>query len=152
MYRQNQTLVRLLQPVIEAMGYELLGIEQGNKGKSDLVRIYIDHEAGIRVEDCEQVSGQVSGVLDVEDPLKAAYTLEVSSPGLDRPLFTLAQFARHTGAEANVKLRQPLAERRRLRGIIEAVTDDNIVMQVDGERYEIDADRVEHARLIPVYD
>ncbi len=152
MYRQNQTLIRLLEPVIEAMGYELLGIEQASKGGTDLLRIYIDQDGGIRVEDCERVSGQVSGVLDVEDPLKGAYTLEVSSPGLDRPLFTLAQFEQHIGAEANVRLRQPLADRRRLRGIIEAVENNTIVMQVDGVRYEIDPDRVEHARLIPVYD
>lgn len=152
MYRQNQTLVRLLQPAIEALGYELLGIELGTRGGGDLVRVYIDREDGIRVEDCERVSEQVSGVLDVEDPLKGTYTLEVSSPGLDRPLFTLAHFARHVGDEASVKLRRSVAERRRLRGVIEAVTDNTIVMQVDGVRYEVEADRVEHARLIPVYD
>lgn len=152
MYRQNESLVRLLKPVIEAMGYELLGIEQGNKGGSELVRIYIDQEAGIRVEDCERVSEQVSGILDVEDPISGAYTLEVSSPGLDRPLFSLGQFERHTGAEAQVRLREKLAGRRRLRGVIEAVEADEVVMRVEGERYQVPAALIEHARLVPQFD
>lgn len=152
MYRQNQTLLTLLQPVVEAMGYELLGIEQGNQGGVEVVRIYIDQEAGIRVEDCERVSGQVSAILDVEDPLKGQYTLEVSSPGLDRPLFSLEQFARCIGAEAKVRLRQSLSGRRRLRGIIEEVGNNGVVMQVDGERFEVNQDLIEHARLVPKYD
>lgn len=152
MYRQNQTLKRLLEPVVEAMGYELLGIEQGNQGGGEVLRVYIDQESGIRVEDCERVSEQISGVLDVEDPLKGNYTLEVSSPGLDRPLFCLEQFQRFVGAEANVRLRQTLSGRRRLRGVIEEVVDNMVVMQVDGERFEVKDDLIEHARLIPVYD
>jgi len=152
LYRQNQTLLQLLQPVVEAMGYELLGIEQGSHGGSELVRLYIDQEGGIRVEDCERVSGQVSAVLDVEDPLPGQYTLEVSSPGLDRPLFSLAQFARFRGAEAKVRLRWSQSGRRRLRGVIEEVMDNTVVMQVDGERFEVEADLIEHARLVPQFD
>ncbi len=152
LYRQNQTLLQLLEPVVEAMGFELLGIEQGQQGGTEVVRVYIDQEAGIRVEDCERVSGQVSALMDVEDPVKGQYTLEVSSPGLDRPIFSLAQFARHAGAEAKVKLRQHLSGRRRLRGVIEEVGNNEIVMQVEGERFEVDADLIEHAHLIPQYD
>lgn len=152
MYRQNETLLKLLQPAVTALGYELLGIELGNRGRSELLRIYIDHANGIGVEDCARVSEQVSGVLDVEDPLRGQYTLEVSSPGLDRPLFTLAQFARHLGSEAQIRLRQPLQERRRLRGIIEAVDDNNVVLRVEDEACQVAADLIEHARLIPVFD
>lgn len=152
MYRQNQALVRLLEPVIEAMGYELLGIEQGNQGGGELVRVYIDQETGIRVEDCERVSEQVSGILDVEDPFSGAYTLEVSSPGLDRPLFSLGHFERHIGAEAQVRLRDKLAGRRRLRGVIEAVEADAVIMRVEGERYEVPAALIEQARLVPQFD
>jgi ribosome maturation factor RimP len=149
MYRQNQTLVRLLQPVIETMGYELLGIEHGSRGHGDLLRIYIDHEAGITLEDCERVSEQVSGILDVEDPLQRSYTLEVSSPGLDRPLFSLGQFEDYIGHEAQIRLRQMVNGRRRLRGLIDAVEDGTVILQVDGEPFRIEADLIEHARLIP---
>lgn len=151
MYRQNQTLVRLLQPVIEAMGYELLGIEHGSHGRSDLVRIYIDRESGIALEDCERVSEQVSGILDVEDPLQRTYTLEVSSPGLDRPLFSLQQFERFIGCEAQLRLRQLVDGRRRLRGHIDAVEDDTIILSVDGETFRVDAGLIEHARLVPAF-
>lgn len=150
MYRQNEVLVRLLQPVIEAMGYELLGIEHGSHGRGDLVRIYIDHEGGIALEDCEHVSEQVSGILDVEDPLRRSYTLEVSSPGLDRPLFSLEQFRQHIGQEAQVRLRQLVDGRRRLRGQIDAVDEETIVLTVDGETFRVNAGLIEHARLVPV--
>lgn len=150
MYRQNQVLVRLLQPVIEAMGYELLGIEHGSHGHNDLVRVYIDSESGIALEDCERVSEQISGILDVEDPLQRQYTLEVSSPGLDRPLFSLEQFERHIGHEAQVRLRQLVDGRRRLRGQIEAVEDEMVVLTVDGETFRVNAGLIEHARLVPV--
>lgn len=152
LYRQNQTLLQLLEPVIQAMGYELLGIEQGQQGGTAVVRLFIDCDAGIQVEDCEYVSGQVSAVLDVEDPIKGQYNLEVSSPGLDRPLFSIEQCARYVGHEAKLKLRQNLAGRRRLRGVIEAVANNRVVMWVESERYEVDADLIEHAHLVPQFD
>ncbi len=97
MYKQNQVLVELLQPVVSAMGYEMLGIEQIPQGRDSLVRVYIDSETGISLDDCERVSDQVTGVLDVEDPVKGSYRLEITSPGLDRPLFTLEQCRRYLG-------------------------------------------------------
>lgn len=100
-----EQLQAIVAPVIEALGYECWGIEFLSQGKHSLLRIYIDHADGIFIEDCEKVSRQVSGVLDVEDPISNEYTLEVSSPGMDRPLFTLEQFAAHAGEQVKIKLR-----------------------------------------------
>jgi len=109
----RETLLKLLEPVIEALGYELVELEF----PPHLLRIYIDREGGVTVDDCEKVSRQVSSVLDVEDPIPGAYTLEVSSPGLDRPLRKEADFVRFTGEQAKLELTLPLATRRNM-GVI----------------------------------
>ena len=102
-----EQLQALLAPVVEALGYECWGVEFLSQGRHSLLRVYIDHANGVLVGDCEKVSRQISGVLDVEDPISSEYTLEVSSPGMDRPLFTLEQFARHAGELVKSKLRSP---------------------------------------------
>ena len=102
-----EQLQALLAPVVEALGYECWGLEYMSQGRHSLLRIYIDHANGVLVEDCEKVSRQVSGVLDVEDPISSEYTLEVSSPGMDRPLFTLELFAKHAGELVKIKLCSP---------------------------------------------
>lgn len=147
MYKQNQSLVKLLEPVISAMGYEMLGIEYFTRGHGSLLRIYIDNEAGISVDDCERVSNQVTGILDVNDPIHGSYNLEVSSPGLDRPLFTLEQFRRFKGHRAQVKLRSKLDGRRNFTGEIGAVEPDRVVLHDRDERYTIPADLIEKAHL-----
>jgi ribosome maturation factor RimP len=149
MYRQNQTLVELLHPVISGMGYELWGVEQLPDGQSSLLRIYIEHDSGITLEDCERVSRQVTGVLDVEDPVAGSYRLEISSPGLDRPLFTLEQFSRFQGQQARVQLRQKFEERRRITGEIGPVEDDSVTIISDGNEYTISAGLIEKANLLP---
>ena len=149
MYKQNQVLVELLGPLIRAMGYEMLGIEQLAQGRHSVIRIYIDRASGITLTDCEQVSEQVTGLLDVEDPVKGSYNLEVSSPGLDRPLFTLEHFRRYLGAEARVQLRSKLDGRRKLSGRIEAVEGETVVMNMDGIVYRVPAEMIEKARLVP---
>jgi len=148
MYRQNQTLVTLLCPVITAMGYEMWGVEQLPDGRGSLLRIYIEHDSGITLADCEQVSRQVAGVLDVEDVIPGSYRLEISSPGLDRPLFTLAQFSRFQGDYARVHLRQKVDGRRQVRGEISRVEDNAVIILCDGNEYTLAAGLIEKANLL----
>lgn len=141
-------MVELLQPVVTAMGYELWGIEQLPDGKATLVRVYIEHESGINLEDCTAVSRQVAGVLDVEDPITGAYRLEISSPGLDRPLFTLEHFSRFIGQHARVHLRQKLQNRKRISGKISRIEDDKVTIDSEGIEYTISAGLIEKANLL----
>ena len=131
------------------MGYELWGVEQLPEGRGSLVRVYIDHDSGIRLEDCEKVSKQVVGVLDVEDPITGSYRLEISSPGLDRPLFTLDQFSRFQGERAHVHLRQKFRDRRHLKGKIDHIAEDAVTIICDGDEFTISAGLIEKANLLP---
>ncbi len=149
MYRQNQTLVALLQPIISAMGYEMWGVEQLPDGRGSLLRVYIDSESGITLEDCERVSKQVVGILDVEDPISGSYRLEISSPGLDRPLFTLEQFSRFKGGYAQVHLRQKFKQRRHIKGEINRVTEDTVTIVSDADEFTISEGLIEKANLLP---
>ena len=140
----------LLLPTVEALGYELLGVEFFPAGASSVMRVYIDADEGIVVDDCSKVSRQVSAVLDVEDPIAGQYTLEVSSPGLDRPLFSLEQFERFLGHQVKMELRAMHEGRRRLRGTIESVVDDCVaVLDDDGTTYTVAVDVVAKANLVP---
>jgi len=149
MYRQNMTLVKLLDPVVKAMGYEMLGIEHIPNGKRSSLRIYIDNEQGIKLEDCSRVSQQIAGVLDVNDPIQGTYDLEVSSPGLDRPLFTVEHFRRFIGVEVKLNLREKIAGRRKLVGEISAVSDERVDVIDTGINYQIPVDVIDKARLVP---
>lgn len=150
MYRQNMTLLKLLNPVVQAMGYELLGTEHITNGKASTLRIYIDSERGINLDDCSRVSQQVEGVLDVNDPIRGRYNLEVSSPGLDRPLFTLEHFQRFIGATVKIKLREKLADKRNFVGQIIEVEDGIInIKDTAGSNYKIPADVIDRAHLVP---
>lgn len=124
----QQKLVAMFSPAISGLGYELWGVEYISQGKNSVLRLYIDSENGITVEDCRQVSHQVSGILDVEDPIKGQYSLEVSSPGLDRPLFTADHYARNLGAKVKVRLRQAVLGRRNFTAVIDSVKDDEICL------------------------
>ncbi len=148
----DKHLETLLTPVVSALGYELLGIERISQGKRGLLlRVYIDHENGINIDDCEQVSHQISGVLDVEDPVSGQYTLEVSSPGLDRPLFTLAHFAQFCGSRVHVRLNRAIHGRRKFTGLIKAVDQAaaQVEIDVDNERYTLPYDTIDRAHLDP---
>lgn len=150
MRRHDDPLSALVRGAVEPLGYEALGVEHLQRpGASGMLRVYIDHPNGITLDDCEAVSRQLSAVLDVEDPIAGQYDLEVSSPGLDRPLFTPEQMARHAGSRAKVKLAVKLAGRRRFEGLILAVTDDALQMQVDGETVSLPLEKIERARLVP---
>ena len=142
-------LMRLLEPTIERMGYELTDLELRLGGRSGLVCVYIDQDEGIDIDDCEAVSRQVSAILDVEDPLPGHYTLEVSSPGLDRTLTKPAHFQRFMGEDVRVKLRFPLAGRRNFRGALTSADEENIEVEVDGESHKLPIATIESARLVP---
>jgi ribosome maturation factor RimP len=147
-----EQLQALLAPVIEALGYECWGLEFLSQGRHSLLRIYIDHANGILVEDCEKVSRQVSGVLDVEDPISNEYTLEVSSPGMDRPLFTLEQFAKHAGELVKIKLRSPYEGRRNYQGSLRGVEEQDVVVLVDDHEYLLPIDLIDKANIVPRFD
>lgn len=141
-----EQLQQMLEPVVTALGCELWGIEKTAQG---MLRIYIDKEEGIGIEDCERVSRQVSSLLDVEDPISGEYTLEVSSPGADRPLYTLAQFEAFVGENVSVKLRFPYEGRRNFKGLLKGVEEGDVVVEVDGYEYLLPFDSVEKANIVP---
>lgn len=148
MNKRTQALHALFEPVVEALGYQLWGVEYAAQGKYSVLRVYIDREEGIDVEDCASVSRQLSGVLDVEDPVSGEYTLEVSSPGLDRPLFTLAQYEAYIGHSARVQLRQRFENRRNFKGIIRAVENDEVILVEDDDQYTLPFEWIEKANIV----
>ncbi|KGJ96693.1 ribosome maturation factor RimP [Thalassotalea sp. ND16A] len=144
----EQKLSEMLRPAVEMTGVELLGIEYISAGNHSVLRLYIDHENGIDVDNCAEVSRQVSAVLDVEDPISTEYNLEVSSPGVDRPLFTKPHFEKVVGETVEVKLGMPLNGRRKFKGLLEAVEGDNLVVVVDGEDFDLPISNIDKANLI----
>ena len=147
MYIQNQKLHDLLDPEITAMGFELLGIELSNSGSASFLRIYIDKSEGINIDDCVLVSQQITGLLDVNNPIKGRYNLEVSSPGLERPLFTDEQLKKHIGQIVMIKLHEKYKGKRRIIGKIEAVEDLEIVIKCNENKESIPLDLINKANL-----
>ena len=147
--RQDK-LTQMLRPAVEGVGYELVGIEHLPMGKNSVLRIYIDSPDGITVNDCSRVSHQVSGVLDVEEPIKGQFTLEVSSPGVDRPLFSLEQFAQFVGSKVKLKFYHAIEGRRKLTGVIDSVEgDDIIIKEMDtDECIQFQMDDIDKANII----
>ena len=149
MASKEQQLIEMLKPVVEALGYEFWGLEYIAQGKNSVLRIFIDGENGINVDDCAAVSRQVSGVMDVEDPISSEYNLEVSSPGLDRPIFTLEQFESIVGEFVDIKLRYAFEGRRKFKGKLVGIEDgEDIVIHVDNHEYLLPIDSIDKANLI----
>lgn len=130
--KKVEAMTAMLAPAVAAVGFELWGVEFFQQGRHSVLRLFIDGPEGVGVDDCATVSHQVSGVLDVEDPIAGEYTLEVSSPGWDRPLFTLAHYTRFVGSEVSVRLASPLNGRRKYKGIVQKTTDDAVELLVEG--------------------
>ncbi len=175
----REALIRLLEPEVEALGYELVELEFAPHRSGGLLRLYIDvpsraHEAadaaraeaaaepsaaafdaqsqgGVHVDDCEKVSRRVGDVLDATDPIKGGYTLEVSSPGFDRPLRKRAHWERFVGSRVKVETAVPRDGRRRWTGTITALKDGTVELEVDGKPVELALEDVRHARLVPDY-
>jgi ribosome maturation factor RimP len=142
----------LLEPAIEAMGYELVGVEYRHGGHGGgLLRVYIDSARGITVDDCERVSYQVSGLLDVKDPIAGRYTLEVSSPGLDRLLFKRGDFERFVGSLVKLRLSNPQDGRRKYQGRLLRLEGGNVVVEQDNVEVNLPLEQIEQARLVPEY-
>lgn len=143
-----EQLGAMLKPAVESLGYTLWGIEYHSGSKPILLRIYIDHPDGITVDDCGDVSEQVSAVLDVEAPIQAEYTLEVSSPGIERPLFSVDQYRQYLGSDVKVRLLWPEHDRRNFRGRLLSVTDEGIEIEVDGTGFALPFGAIARARLL----
>lgn len=149
--KKVESLTAMLAPAVEAVGFELWGVDFFQQGRHSVLRLYIDGPEGVGVDDCAVVSHQVSGVLDVEDPIAGEYTLEVSSPGWDRPLFTLPQFARFTGSEVSVRLASPLNGRRKFKGVVQRVTDAEVELLVEGAPVLIPFAAIDKAHVEPTF-
>lgn len=150
----RDALMRLLEPPIEALDYELVDVELAQGGGGAVLRIFIDARAGnagtgVTVDDCARVSHAVSQVLETEDPIKGHYTLEVSSPGFDRILRTRAHFERFLGERIFAELKLPMDGRRRFAGVLKSVAGDAIVVEVDGKAHSLPLERIQKARLRP---
>jgi ribosome maturation factor RimP len=145
----REQLIELLEPVVRHLGYALWELEYAGRRNGGLLRLYIDSPAGIDVEACERVSRAVSEVLDESDPIPAEYTLEVSSPGLDRVLRTEAHFAQFIGERANVEVRLPVDGRRRFLGKILTVAAGELQLEVDGQMICLAVEGIHKARLAP---
>jgi ribosome maturation factor RimP len=150
----RDALMRLLEPPIEALGFDVVDIEFAQAGRGGVLRIFIDRRArdlglGITVDDCANVSHAVSQVLETQDPIKGHYTLEVSSPGFDRILRTRAHFERFVGARIFAELKVPIDGRRRYVGELKSIADDTIVVEVDGKVHSLPLERIQKARLRP---
>jgi len=141
-------LTDLLKPAVDETGKTLWGVEFISAGNNSILRLFIDHENGINVDDCAEVSRQVGAILDVEDPISSEYSLEVSSPGVDRPLFELAHFQEVIGETVNVKLSMPLNGRRKFKGPLVAIENDNLIIEVDSIDYELAITNVDKANLV----
>ena len=141
-------ITELIGTTVQALGLELWGVELLQQGRYSLLRVYIEREEGVTIEDCEKVSRQVSALLDVEDPIAGEYTLEVSSPGVDRPLFSIEQYAQYVGSEVNLKLRRALDGRRKFKGQIIKVSGDIVGLLVEGTEYDLEHSDIEKASIV----
>jgi len=147
-----QKLNELLQPLVEDLGYEFVGLEYNSNPKHSLLRIYIDHENGVGIDDCETVSREVAALLDVKDPIRSNYNLEVSSPGLDRPLFTPAHYRQFAGCTAQVNLFAPQDGRRKFLGPILGADESSVSIEQDGSEVTLEIGNIVKARLVPDYE
>ncbi|CAH9059746.1 Ribosome maturation factor RimP [Pseudoalteromonas holothuriae] len=148
MTKLEQELTAMLEPAVEALGFELLGLEFVQAGRHSTLRVYIEHENGITVDNCADASRQVSAILDVEDPITNEYDLEVSSPGVDRPLFKPAHYELAQGEEVRVRTKLPQDGRRNFKGDLVAVSGDMITVNVDSVEYLIMLSNIERANII----
>jgi len=168
MAAKKQLLNDMIKPVVEGLGYECWGIDFISQGKHSMLRIYIEskdagkagelgedgkeRESGIELGDCEKVSRQLSAVLDVEDPIAGDYTLEVSSPGMDRALYELSHYERFQGHHVALKLRMPFEGRRKFSGLLKGVEGNDVIVQVDQEEFLFPVEGIEKANIVPQFD
>ena len=148
--RERETrLYELIEPTVHSLGFELVGVLWRDRRPRSLIRVYIDHSEGVTVDDCARVSHRVNGLLDVADPMAGEYDLEVSSPGMDRPLFVERDFVRFAGADLMVTLRSPFAGQRRFTGTLGGYRDGVVLVDEHGMEHRFAISEIESARLVP---
>jgi ribosome maturation factor RimP len=126
-----------LVTLISSMGYELVGCEMLPQGRQMVFRIFIDKKNGVTIDDCSQVSHQVSAMMDVEDPIQGRYSLEVSSPGIDRPLFEIEHYRKYIGSRIKIRLYSPIDQRRQYKGVLNRVEGEDIYLLVEDSEQEV---------------
>lgn len=153
--REDQ-IEALLTPTVEALGCELWGVEYHAQGKRSRLRVFIERPEGVAVEDCERVSREISDLLDVEDVIPASYTLEVSSPGMDRVLFKAGHYQANVGAKVDVRLNFPMEGRKHIVGLLAGLEDDEVIVRPDdaedGEEFVLPLENIHRARVVPQFD
>ncbi|RDV24489.1 ribosome maturation factor RimP [Alteromonas aestuariivivens] len=152
MSKLEDKLTEMLEPAVEAEGFELVGVEFVRAGKHSILRVFIDHENGITVDNCADVSYQVSAILDVEDPISTEYNLEVSSPGMDRPLFKEHHYQSVIGEIVQVKLALPMDNRRNFKGRLLSCENGIISIEVDGQQFQLAVANIEKGNVVPTFD
>ena len=152
MAKLEDKLTEMLEPGVEALGYELVGVEFVRAGKHSILRVFIDHENGITVDDCAEVSYQASAILDVEDPINTEYNLEISSPGMDRPLFKEKHYEQSLGEVVQVRLTVPMNDRRNFKGKLLSCENGMINVEVDGQQFQLAVANIEKGNVVPTFD
>ena len=148
MAAREDAITSIVEPVLRAMGLQLWGVEYISQGRHTLLRVFIDKAEGINVEDCAEASRQISSILDVEDPIASEYTLEVSSPGLERQLFTPEQYGKYTGSTLKMRLRENLAGRRNFSGVLKALANDEVVLVCGDDEFTFPFEQIEKANIV----
>ncbi len=150
---KKDQLQALLAPAIGSLGLDLWGLELALSRSRGLLRVYIDHPGRpVTLEDCEAASREISALLDVNDPISGNYTLEVSSPGIDRPIFAPSQYQRFIGEVLRVQSLAPINNRRKFQGALKAADDSGITLAVDGVEVSLRHGDIDKARLVPQFE
>ncbi len=152
MRRAPETIWNFVAPIVESLQYEFVGASLGQTESGLTLRIFVDQPDGVSVDDCAKVSNMVGAGLDVEDLIAGEYCLEVSSPGMRRPLFDAAQFEKQMGSEIKVRLTVPVDGRRNFKGELTGVEGDLITMQVDNTSHQITIRDIDSANVVPRFD
>lgn len=139
----------MILPTVEALGYELWGCVYLTQGQRSILRVYIDSEQGIKLVDCERVSRQISALFDVENPILTRYNLEVSSPGLNRPLFTAEQFQRFVGCKVSIQTRTAIDNQRKFKGLLKSTSEEGVILNSEGEDFRLTWDDIMRANVLP---
>lgn len=152
MNRKEQDIASLVAPTVESLGCELWGVEYMSQGRHSKLRIYIERPDGVSIDDCERVSREVSDLLDVEEAVADGYTLEVSSPGMDRILFNPEHYTANVGEQVDVRLNFPFEGRKRFVGLLVGFENDEAILRVEDEEYLLPRENIQRARLVPQFD
>jgi ribosome maturation factor RimP len=143
------TLENMIEPAVIAVGFDLWGVEFIRAGKHSILRVYVDGPEGVSIEGCAEASRQISGILDVEDPISDVYTLEVSSPGMDRVLFKQSQYQAYIGEVLALKTRLPIDGRRKFKGVLDGIEGDSVILSVDNDEFSIPFKNIDKAQIVP---